>query len=206
MSELGDETFIIAAILAMRFSRSVVFAGAISALALMTVLSTLLGMVAPQLISQQVVNRLAVVLYLCFGFRLLYIAAMAGKDGDGALAREMEEKEGALDSDGAAGKGARRRGVRAMLGRCFSAVFLEAFILIFVAEWGDRSQITTIALAAHMNALGVTLGAIAGHVVTTGLAVVGGHIAAKRISQRAVAASGGLLFFLFAISAAVYGT
>lgn len=39
VSELGDKTFFIAAIMAMRHSRLIVFAGAISALGLMTVLS-----------------------------------------------------------------------------------------------------------------------------------------------------------------------
>lgn len=39
VSELGDKTFFIAAIMAMRHSRITVFIGAISALALMTVLS-----------------------------------------------------------------------------------------------------------------------------------------------------------------------
>lgn len=39
VSELGDKTFFIAAIMAMRHPRLIVFAGAITALALMTVLS-----------------------------------------------------------------------------------------------------------------------------------------------------------------------
>ena len=39
VSELGDKTFFIAAIMAMRHSRLVVFSAAIGALALMTVLS-----------------------------------------------------------------------------------------------------------------------------------------------------------------------
>ena len=39
VSELGDETFIIAAIMAMRHSRVVVFSGAFAALAVMTVRS-----------------------------------------------------------------------------------------------------------------------------------------------------------------------
>lgn len=39
VSELGDKTFFIAAIMAMRHSRITVFTGAISALALMTILS-----------------------------------------------------------------------------------------------------------------------------------------------------------------------
>lgn len=43
VSELGDKTFFIAAIMAMRHPRMIVFVGAITALALMTVLSGKLG-------------------------------------------------------------------------------------------------------------------------------------------------------------------
>lgn len=39
VSELGDKTFFIAAIMAMRHSRLIVFSGALGALGLMTVLS-----------------------------------------------------------------------------------------------------------------------------------------------------------------------
>lgn len=35
------------------------------------------------------------------------------------------------------------------LGPLTSAIFLQAFTLTFLAEWGDRSQITTIILAAR---------------------------------------------------------
>ena len=52
VSELGDETFIIAAIMAMRHPRVIILAGALGALAVMTVLSTALGLIVPNLISQ----------------------------------------------------------------------------------------------------------------------------------------------------------
>ena len=47
----------------------------------------------------------------------------------------------------------------------------------------------------------MTLGGIIGHAFCTGLAVIGGRIIALKISQRLVAVAGGLLFFVFAVSA-----
>ena len=78
-------------------------------------------------------------------------------------------------------------------------VFTQAMTLTFVAEWGDRSQIATIALAASKNILGVILGGLLGHAFCTGLAVIGGRLLAARISERTVAVLGGFLFLAFAI-------
>jgi len=44
----------------------------------------------------------------------------------------------------------------------------------------------------------VTVGAIIGHSICTGIAVVGGALLARRISQRTVAVAGGTLFLIFA--------
>jgi len=208
VSELGDETFIIAAIMAMRHPRAIVFAGAICALAVMTVLSTALGLIVPNLISQSMVNKCAFVLYTFFGFRLLYIAWRS--DPQATMQEEMSEVEEKLAGGlpGAGGGGGTQRSIgkiRRAFAKLLTPIFLEAFVLTFLAEWGDRSQITTIALAAHKNPYGVTLGGIIGHAFCTGLAVVGGRIIALRISQRLVAVAGGLLFFVFAITALVYG-
>jgi len=201
VSELGDETFIIAAIMAMRHPRAIVFTGAIGALAVMTVLSTALGLIVPNLISQDVVNKAAFVLYTFFGCRLLYIAHRA--DAGATMQDEVSEVEEKL---GGAGDSAKSMGrVRRILSRICTPIFLEAFVLTFLAEWGDRSQITTIALAAHKDPFGVTAGGILGHAFCTGLAVMGGRIIALKISQRLVAVAGGLLFFVFAFSALVYG-
>ncbi|PKI55474.1 hypothetical protein CRG98_024086, partial [Punica granatum] len=59
VSEIGDETFIIAALMAMRHPKSIVLSGALSALVVMTVLSTGLGRIVPNLISRKHTNSAA---------------------------------------------------------------------------------------------------------------------------------------------------
>merc|ERR1719379_288980 len=93
--------------------------------------------------------------------------------------------------------------VRRVFSKFCTPIFLEAGMLTFLAEWGDRSQIATITLAAHQNPLGVIVGACLGHSICTSLAVFGGEWLGKRISQRFVAFGGGVLFMIFAIINAV---
>ncbi|KAB7502666.1 Transmembrane protein, partial [Armadillidium nasatum] len=63
-------------------------------------------------------------------------------------------------------------------------VLLEAFTLTFLAEWGDRSQLATVVLAASNNIYGIIVGGLLGHFLCTGLAVVGGKLIAAKISIR----------------------
>ncbi|KAB2059816.1 hypothetical protein ES319_A11G333000v1 [Gossypium barbadense] len=196
VSEIGDETFIIAALMAMRHPKSTVLSGALAALFVMTVLSTGLGRIVPNLISRKHTNSAATVLYAFFGLRLLYIAWRA--DTKGSQKKEMEEVEEKLET----GQG--KTYYRRFLTRFCTPIFLESFILTFLAEWGDRSQIATIALATHKNAVGVAVGAIIGHTICTSLAVVGGSMLAAKISQRTVAAIGGFLFLGFSLSSYFY--
>ena len=67
VSEIGDKTFFIAALLAMKSSPHVVFAGAIGALAFMTVLSVVLGYAAPLLLPREITHYAAVALFFFFG-------------------------------------------------------------------------------------------------------------------------------------------
>jgi len=189
VSELGDETFIIAAIMAMRHPRAVILAGALAALYVMTVLSAAMGFVMPKLISPDTTHNIATFMYFFFGFRLAYI----GYNAEEGVDEEIEEVEKSLKS------GKSRSGIRAFLAKLLTPTLVEAFILTFLAEWGDRSQIATITLAAHSDPIGVTIGAIVGHTICTSIAVFGGKLIATQISQRTVAFAGSFTFFIFAV-------
>ena len=98
VSELGDETFIIAALMAMRHSRLEVFAGAASALAFMTLISAGLGLAVPGLISKSHTHAAATVLYTLFGVRLIWMGFRNGADeGAGGVQEEIDEVEAKLD-------------------------------------------------------------------------------------------------------------
>ena len=198
ISEIGDKTFFIAAIMAMRHSRATVFAGAIGALGVMTALSAALGWAAPALISKTYTHYLAVALFFFFGCRSLYESLLAWEGG--GMQEELEETEKELGA-----KGKKKTKTKTKTSAFLSSTLVETFVITFLAEWGDRSQIATIGLAASEDPFGVTLGGVLGHAVCTGAAVLGGKHMATLVSERAVAITGGALFVLFGTHALVTG-
>ncbi|KAJ3039256.1 hypothetical protein HK097_002893, partial [Rhizophlyctis rosea] len=215
ISEIGDKTFFIAAIMSMKHPRLQIFSAAISALLVMTVLSAYLGHVVPNLISKKHTQLLAALLFFLFGIKMIWDArGMTGDEGkeeleevqqelDGEEAKKRDEEmelgevessaparrsgeatrrsgetsrkadedgNGALpDSGNASGDGGdhageedkealiakkKRKPQGGKVGKrdlgegcmnlaqlLFSPVWIQAFVLTFLAEWGDRSQI-----------------------------------------------------------------
>lgn len=84
-----------------------------------------------------------------------------------------------------------------------STLVLEIAGLIFAAEWGDRSMLAVVALAASRPPLAVALGAVAGHAAATLLAVLAGAALAKHADERSMGLLGGSLFILFALATLV---
>lgn len=108
---------------------------------------------------------------------------------------ELEEVE--VELDGPPKGGDRASGSGGWYRRVLSTVFMKAFTMTFLAEWGDRSQIATISLAAEHDVIGVTLGGCIGHCICTGAAVLGGRQLAQVIDERTVNLVGGVMFLFF---------
>jgi len=266
-TEIGDKTFFIAAVLSMKQDRRFVFAGAILALVLMTVLSTLLGLLLPQFLDRKYTHLLAGALFGYFGIKLVYDSRSMANHKVSEELDEVEEEllhhhqhkkksdtnsnsnmnmnmnmnndnDNDMDYDDSctdgdnyaggdeAGKVDPENPMRNRNGhvnhtakatptkhnakkphnkrrkhqkQAWHSILLQSFTLTFVAEWGDRSQIATIALAAAKNPYGVTIGGCIGHCICTGLAVLGGRMLAARISEKTVSQWGGIIFIVFGI-------
>ncbi|KAF8939854.1 hypothetical protein BGZ58_008482 [Dissophora ornata] len=234
VSEIGDKTFLIAAIMAMKHPRLLVFSSALSALAVMSVLSAAFGHAVPNLIPRTYTNYLAALLFFCFGIRMFYDGYhMTEEDAKHELeevTQELQDKEdlellqraeagsattanmdeNAQDSSVLVGmesipekdtapRKKESSGLVNLFQLLFSPVFVQTFIMTFLAEWGDRSQIATIALAAAHNMVWVSIGAVLGHSMCTGVAVIGGRMLASRISVRTVTLAGAVVFEIFAV-------
>ncbi|KAI8575860.1 hypothetical protein K450DRAFT_275285 [Umbelopsis ramanniana AG] len=214
VSEVGDKTFLIAAIMAMKHSRLVVFAGAFSSLFVMSVLSAFLGHVVPNLLPAAYTTWLAAVLFFCFGVKMLSEAyKMKGDEAQEEMAEVEEElmeaedrdnlrkinteEVGGLESPHEKKTEQLKDGIVNLMQLVFSPVFVQTFILTFLGEWGDRSQISTIALAAANNVYWVTLGVVVGHSMCTFVAVMGGRYLATKISVKTVTYTGAVLFIIF---------
>ncbi|KAM3421036.1 hypothetical protein BST61_g1455 [Cercospora zeina] len=234
-SEIGDKTFLVAALMAMRHARLLVFSAAISALIAMTVLSAVLGHAFPTLLPKKFTTFAAAILFFVFGAKSLKEGLEMSKDaGIGEELREveqeLEEKEHSMRKRGnsksdkslsayeiEAGRGRGKgelspplsrspsppsrssggAGLENLLSLVLSPAWVQTFIMTFLGEWGDRSQIATIAMAAGQDYWLVTLGAIFGHACCTGVAVIGGRALAGRVSMRVVTIGGAVAFLVF---------
>jgi Ca2+/H+ antiporter, TMEM165/GDT1 family len=234
-SEIGDKTFIVAALMAMRHPRMVVFSAAFTAMIAMTVLSAMLGHALPTLIPKSVTNFLAAGLFLVFGVKMLLEARkMSPEEGVSEemkeVEMELEEKEHQqrrMSRRGSSvspyvlesGRGVRKArsattrlpsppesptssssrdtspsrqsffsnalvGITNLLSLLLSPAWVQTFVMTFLGEWGDRSQIATIAMAAGQDYWWVIIGALGGHFICTGAAVIGGAAIAGKVSLK----------------------
>jgi putative Ca2+/H+ antiporter (TMEM165/GDT1 family) len=172
--------------------KSVVFVGTFGALAVMTVISVGLGRVLHEVdelfpdVGFPLDDALAVALLIFFGVSTLASASQANETAE----EEKEEAQEVVDEFG-------KKEYEV------AGLVASTFALVFAAEWGDKSFLATIALAAASDPLGVIGGAVTGHGVATVIAVLGGSFLGKYLSERTVQYVGGSLFLVFAAATLV---
>ncbi|GAX12894.1 hypothetical protein FisN_11Hh307 [Fistulifera solaris] len=196
LSEIGDKTFFVAGLLGMKLGRWISFVGSVGALAVMTVLSVLIGQVfhvMPSFGGGQIPldDVAAIAAFAFFGIKTLQDALAMEPGAPSAMDEELAEAEETVQEQTSLLSASRLGQVASIFG------------LVFAAEFGDRSFLSTIALSAAQNPVSVCGGAIAAHALATGIAVAGGSYLAKYISERVIGIIGGTLFLVFAVTTAL---
>ncbi|XP_058203772.1 protein PAM71-homolog, chloroplastic [Rhododendron vialii] len=199
VSEIGDKTFFIAALLAMQYERGLVLLGSMGALSFMTVLSVIIGRIFHSVPAQfqttlPIGEYAAVTLLMFFGLKSIRDAwDLPSKEGKSGEKNSSELGEYVEAEELVKEKASKR------LSNPLEIVW-KSLSLVFFAEWGDRSMLATIALGAAQSPWGVASGAIAGHLLATSIAILGGAFLANYISEKLVGYLGGALFLVFAVA------
>src|SRR5690349_8718459 len=149
VSEIGDKTFFIAAIMAMRNPRWTVFSAAISALIIMTLLSVFLGM-ATTVIPRTFTHYASIVLFVIFGLKMLkegyFMTEEESREEYEEVQKSLSERESKdieYNINGSTTEDPETGVIRAVAGVsfltkikrrlmvCFSLVFLETLTMTF---------------------------------------------------------------------------
>lgn len=227
VSELGDKTFFLSALSAVKYGRLISLLSAISALSLMTIIGTILGQLfhrIPSSLSKglPVDKYIAISAFTFYGLKTIYDAyQISDTNNSTGIEEEKAEAEAELmksklqsnedeleelnDDEGFTsppqGKGVQNNmKIKKKKNVPSSQIILTIFSLVFAAEIGDRSFLSTVALSATRNPLAVAVGAISAQSLTTIIAVIAGVILSKYLSEKVIGYLGGSLFLLFAIT------
>jgi putative Ca2+/H+ antiporter (TMEM165/GDT1 family) len=170
IGELPDKTMFASLVLASRGRPFAVWLGAAGAFAVHVVIAVTIGVAVFRLLPQEAVEIFVAALFITGA---VFAFREAAKEDEEALV----EREAATHTRTAA----------------------TAFMVIFVAEWGDLTQILTANLAArYHDGLSVAVGAALALWTVAALAVVGGAGLMKYVSVKTVRRATGVALLLLA--------
>jgi Ca2+/H+ antiporter, TMEM165/GDT1 family len=149
--ELPDKSMFASVVLATKGNPAAVWLGAAAAFAVHVTIATTAGMAAVLLFPRRVLEGIVAAMFLAGAVLLAHEARRDYKNANG-------ESEAVVSAP--------------PVGR----TVMTAFVVIFIGEWGDLTQILTANLAAqYRSPLSVGLGALLGLWSVTALAVTGGR-------------------------------
>jgi putative Ca2+/H+ antiporter (TMEM165/GDT1 family) len=176
LGELPDKTMFASLVLSSRGRPGAVWVGAAAAFVIHVAIAVSAGTAAVLLLPRRGLEAVVAALFLAGAVLML---------------REMRREQRRGSGDGAAGQRPGPR--RASPGQPVPGaprVAATAFAVIFVAEWGDLTQVLIANLSAHYRApLSVGVGALLGLWAATALAVAGGRWLGRVLSAVALRAA-----------------
>lgn len=201
IAELFDKTWFVALLMALRYDKLTVFNGCYLALFAHVIIAAIFG---------YTVSKVVPIIFLHFGaaalyafFAVLYFKDWHEADPDSDIIEAGKEEAGAditEDIEETSTYGAtEKKGQLTMRSYFQMKVFGQCFITMFIAEWGDRTQIAMIGQHASQPLIPVCLGsAIAFFLLTLSAVIVGMMLKGQKLSEKTVHFVSALSFAIFA--------
>ncbi len=83
-------------------------------------------------------------------------------------------------------------------------IFVSAFLMIFLTEWGDKTQVAAALFATQYNALFVLLGTMLALSVLSLIAIFFGKILNKKLNRTLLKTVGGVVFIILGITCFIF--
>jgi Ca2+/H+ antiporter, TMEM165/GDT1 family len=211
VAELPDKTALASLVLGTRYRPGFVFVGVAAAFALHVIIAVAAGS-ALSLAPRRIVEAIVAVLFLAGAVLMLRREKHDDQDGSASAPRSVEQALGsasagdepASDSDTEVVL-TRTRHQRAARAAGFWKVVATSFGVLFVAEFGDLTQIAVANLAArYHDPLTVGTGAVLGLWAVGGLATLGGRQLLRWISLTWIARAAALVMAVLGVISAVH--
>mmetsp|Transcript_14762 Transcript_14762/g.46456 ORF Transcript_14762/g.46456 Transcript_14762/m.46456 type:complete len:249 (+) Transcript_14762:98-844(+) len=206
MAEVFDKTWFVALVMAMRHEKHTVYWGCFAALLVHVFIAAAFGYSVAQLLTPRQLDFLAAALYGMFAVLYGYDWYTTDKDSD-LMAAGKEEVASSMREEGPGSEEAGQYGAvqgqsappnRVRLGR----VFCQCYMAVFVAEWGDRTQIAMIGIHASQPLVPVMLGStLAFGLLTLSAVLVGTFLGGRTLPESTVKAVCATSFAVFALLA-----
>lgn len=173
LAELGDKTQLITISLSSKHPRLPVFLGVFLGMSLVSVMGLLVGAALMEFVPITHVKVISGAIFILFG-----VWTLLGEEGDEEGEDEHKE-EGNKEN---------------------RSVFTLSFIMISIAEFGDKTQLAVIALTAQYGApLMVYLGAVSAFALIVGIGVVLGKKISERVSSEWIEIGAGIVFMVMGV-------
>jgi len=204
LAEMFDKTWFVALVMAMRHEANVAFWGCFAGLAVHVVIAAIFGYSIAHMFFPSTLQFLAAALYGTFAVLYTYDWYTSQSNTDLMAAGKEEINEEFEDQEASYGA-VTTKDVKATKASWTKTkrVFMECFMAVFIAEWGDRTQMAMIGIHASKPLVPVMLGSLlAFGLLTFSAVLVGLFLADKTLSEstvKAVCAASFAVFFVIAI-------
>lgn len=213
MAEMFDKTWFVALVMAMRHEKHTVFWSCFLGLGVHVLIAAAFGYSIARMMAPSTLQFMAAALYSVFFVLYAYDWYTCDADTD-LMAEGKEEVQAEIDEE--PGYGAVEHNLAASFrpkdGKDAKAVrmswvqwrqvFLQCFFAVFIAEWGDRTQIAMIGVHASKPLIPVMLGSTLAFFLLTLSAVIAGiYFGDRTLKESTVKAVIALSFAVFTVLA-----